>query len=100
MFSIAVVGYCPSGSFSYCLTMSQIVKRPTAAAVKASISTPVCAFVLTVTVTLTLVLLTMVVSTSTLVIGSGWQSGIKSLVLFAARIAAIFDVQTGSPLAV
>src|SRR5579859_443275 len=81
------------------LVMSISVSPATAAAVSASISTPVCPTTRALVNTRTPPS-TNSKSTVTLVSGSGWHSGIRSEVFFAAMIPATRATWSASPLAV
>src|SRR5581483_426243 len=83
-------------SLSIALAMSYTVSAATDAATSASISTPVCAVVSAVAVSSTAPS-TSSARTSTFVSGSGWQSGIRSLVRFAAMIPASSAAARASP---
>ncbi len=77
--------------------MSYTVRAATAAAVSASISTPVCAVVADVAVMRTPRASTFAV-TSTCVSISGWHIGISSQVRLAAAMPAMRATSRGSPL--
>src|ERR1700694_284320 len=80
------------------LTMSMTVRPATAAAVRASISTPVRPVTRAVA-RIRPPSSTSSKSTATLVIGSGWQSGMSSAVRLAAMIPATRATPRASPLA-
>src|SRR5881397_1870703 len=73
-----------------------MVSAATAAAVSASISTPVCA-VVSATARISTASPAISAVTSTFVNGNGWQSGINSLVRFAAMMPASCAVVRASP---
>src|SRR3954466_9712087 len=73
-----------------------MVSAATEAATSASISTPVCA-VVSADATISTSASPSPISTPTCVSGSGWQSGISSLVRFAAWMPASLAVTSASP---
>src|SRR6056297_1738913 len=84
--------------FSAAFSISYTVRAATDTAVKASISTPVWPEVLTVAVIRTPGRSSSTTrSTETLVIGSGWHSGIRSAVFLAAMIPARRAMPRTSP---
>src|SRR5258707_265205 len=81
---------------STALTMSYTVRQATDTAVSASISTPVCPVTLTVARTAS-PSRSAVMSISTLLMASGWQSGISSWVFLAAMMPAMRAAPSTSP---
>src|SRR5579872_878138 len=77
--------------------MSYSASAATETAVSASISTPVLPVTRT-SASISTASSSTVSSTATREIGSGWQSGIRSLVLFAARMPATRATPSASPL--
>src|SRR5436190_4096466 len=83
-------------SLSIAFAMSYTVSAATETAVKASISTPVCALVSTVAEISTTASPTLSI-TPMFDKGNGWHSGISSAVRFAAMIPATWAVASASP---